>query len=208
MTRFCSIEGARGWLAWTVVLSHVAYASGIYIKGIGPFLGRTGVGSVSVFMIISGFVITHLIIQKRESYSIYIFRRFMRIFPLFALTCAIGFFCIPLAATVSDNVTWGDKIWLGSLAQEYYTQTEYFWPNFWAHLTMLHGAISTKILPAGPYAFNAPAWSLSLEWQFYLVAPAVIAAGKNYIASLASLMIIAVLCTLYDFQVFGTFPFR
>src|SRR6266550_7747282 len=111
LTRFCSIEGARGWLAWTVVLSHVAYASGIYIKGIGPFLGRTGVASVSVFMIISGFVITHLIIQKREPYSIYIFRRFMRIFPLFALTCAIGFFCIPLAATVSDNVTWGDKIW-------------------------------------------------------------------------------------------------
>jgi peptidoglycan/LPS O-acetylase OafA/YrhL len=43
LTRFRSIEGLRGWLAWTVVLSHVAYASGIYIKGLGPFLGRTGV---------------------------------------------------------------------------------------------------------------------------------------------------------------------
>src|ERR1051326_2654002 len=129
LIRFRSIEGVRGWLAWTVVLSHVAYASGIYITGLGPFLGRAGVASVSVFIIISGFVITHLIIQKHEPYSIYIFRRFMRIFPLFALTCAIGFFCIPLGATVSDNVTWGDKNWLNSLTHEYNSQTQYFWPN-------------------------------------------------------------------------------
>jgi hypothetical protein len=88
---------------------------------------------------------------------VYIFRRFMRIFPLFVLTCVIGFFCIPLAAAVSDNVTWGNKNWLNGLTQQYNSQTQYFWPNFWAHLTMLHGAISTKILPDAPYAFNAPA---------------------------------------------------
>jgi peptidoglycan/LPS O-acetylase OafA/YrhL len=43
-----------------------------------------------------------------------------------------------------------------------------------AHLTMLHGAISSHLLPVSEYMFLGPAWSLSLEWQFYLVAPLVL----------------------------------
>src|SRR5580700_5874165 len=46
--KFRATEGLRGWLAWTVVLSHLAYASGIYAKGWGPVLGRAGTVSVMV----------------------------------------------------------------------------------------------------------------------------------------------------------------
>jgi peptidoglycan/LPS O-acetylase OafA/YrhL len=36
---------------------------------------------------------------------------------------------------------------------------------------MMHGAIPNDVLMDSEYAFNMPAWSISLEWQFYLVAP-------------------------------------
>ena len=40
--RFNAIEGLRGWLAWTVVLSHVVQVSNIIAKGVGPMMVRTG----------------------------------------------------------------------------------------------------------------------------------------------------------------------
>ena len=39
------------------------------------------------------------------------------------------------------------------------------------HLTLLHGVVPEKLLPSSATAFLGPAWSLSLEWQFYLIAP-------------------------------------
>jgi peptidoglycan/LPS O-acetylase OafA/YrhL len=39
------------------------------------------------------------------------------------------------------------------------------------HVPMLHGAIPETWLPNAAGAFLMPAWSISLEWQFYLIAP-------------------------------------
>ena len=122
-----------------------------------------------VFVIVSGFVITHVILQRQESYWSYITRRFFRIFPLFAVTCVIGFFTSGLLAEafnnpddfgfmqISKDIAWSDKAHLPMHAL--------------AHLFMMHGAVPDDVLPHSEYAFDVPAWSISLEWQFYLVAP-------------------------------------
>src|SRR5262249_5828553 len=86
------------------------------------------------------------------------------------------------------------------------SQIVYFWPNFWAHLTMLHGAISTTILPSGMYVFNPPAWSLSLEWQFYLLAPLVILLTNKKKSRVAAVLFITILFVLYNLGVFGIYP--
>src|SRR5262249_23289043 len=43
--------------------------------------------------------------------------------------------------------------------------------NLVSHLAMLQGAVPEALVPNGEYAFIGQAWSISLEWQFYLIAP-------------------------------------
>jgi peptidoglycan/LPS O-acetylase OafA/YrhL len=205
MKKFSSIEGLRGWLAWTVVLGHIADTSSVYAKGAGPILVEAGFASVMLFVIISGFVITHLLIEKHETYRVYIVRRFMRIFPLFAVTCVIGYFSLPMLVDASTRLPWGNGSFFVSNSEVVSSQTAFFWPHFVAHLTMLHGAISENILPRSMLVYNSPAWSLSLEWQFYLVAPFAIFAATRVSVAIATLAIFTALCIAYDFGTFGHF---
>jgi peptidoglycan/LPS O-acetylase OafA/YrhL len=52
---------------------------------------------------------------------------------------------------------------------------ESWWENIhWnipLHILMLHGAVPDRLVKDAPSAFLVPAWTVSLEWQFYLVAP-------------------------------------
>ena len=71
---------------------------------------------------------------------------------------------------------------------------------------MLHGAISDTVLPFSQYAFNGPAWSLSLEWQFYLRgrrSSALLARQPRTIVWLA--LAIAALEVAYQFDLLGAF---
>jgi peptidoglycan/LPS O-acetylase OafA/YrhL len=205
MKKFNSIEGLRGWLAWTVVLCHITYPAAIYAKGWGPVFEKAGDQSVLIFIIISGFVITHLLIEKHETYGVYIFRRFMRIFPLFAVTCVIGYICLPFLLAALSRLPWRDATFT---FEAVHSQTVYFWPNFLAHLTMMHGAISNNVLPRSQVVFNGPAWSLSLEWQFYLVAPLAVVAARRLSVALIAIGILTALCIAYDFGAFGSFDKR
>lgn len=194
MKRFEAIEGLRGWLAWAVVLSHLTYVSGFNLPGLSQFFRMIGLPAVLIFIVISGFVITHLIVEKQDPYPSYLVQRFARIFPLFVVTCFVGFFTNDLLATALASRDFPDPQFANVVQGVAASNHDYFWKHFLAHAMMLHGAIPNKFLPYSEYAFNMPSWSISLEWQFYVLAPLAVFALRSRTHVLVPFAVTVALC--------------
>ncbi|WP_372006214.1 acyltransferase [Tistrella mobilis] len=168
MGRIAAFEGLRGIMAGWVMLFHIAAFSAM------PFANAMHSGvPVDVFILISGFVITHLVNSRSEAYGQFILRRFMRLYPIYlvALLVAVG---------LTDVYRY--LIFDSSLAPFMETQQirqedvdRNFILHILLHLTMMHGVLPDQVLPASSLALLSPAWSITLEWQFYLIAPFLLA---------------------------------
>jgi peptidoglycan/LPS O-acetylase OafA/YrhL len=174
MKHYPQFEVLRGFAALWVLLSHLLLVSGINI----PILSWGG-QAVELFIILSGFVIALLCLSKHESYPVYIFRRFVRLYPLFLIALVLG-----MATSHLYGPVLGENPFLKEDTQSFMlraaNESRYFWQHLLAHLTMLHGAVPDTLLPQTVFTFSGPLWSISLEWQFYLIAPFLIAALNWY----------------------------
>ncbi|MFC7052618.1 acyltransferase family protein [Hansschlegelia quercus] len=204
------IEGLRGYLALWVALGHGLQLSG-FLSLPGP-LGvlLRGEAAVAIFMILSGFVITHLLLQGRETYSQYITRRFLRLFPAYALCCAIGYLILGPWAHIVQTVSWQDLPgWaeysrgVAEIASQTHNNTA---PHALLHLFMLHGLIPDELLPRAAMTFLPAAWSLSLEWQFYLVAPLILRAFGSPVKTVLCAVVFALLLVAYEKGFLGSYP--
>jgi peptidoglycan/LPS O-acetylase OafA/YrhL len=165
---FKSIEGLRAWMAWWVVVAHAIQTAGV--KSLPAWLVR-GELAVEVFIIVSGFVITHLLVTKREPYVPYITRRFFRIVPIYVFCTALATVTLGWYAEVY-SLPWVD--YLQMRAERLTLTYEHWWAHVGLHATLLHGLVPDTVLKYSSSTFLGPAWSLSLEWQFYLFAPLII----------------------------------
>ncbi len=68
---------------------------------------------------------------------------------------------------------------------------------------MLHGLIPDEILLRAPMTFLPAAWSISLEWQFYLLAPLILAAFKSEARAMALVAISLVLFVTFKVGLLG-----
>jgi peptidoglycan/LPS O-acetylase OafA/YrhL len=121
---------------------------------------RHGVEGVDLFFVLSGFLISGILVKARNSpryFSTFYLRRAFRIFPLYYLTLA-GY-------TVA-------ALWLGARAAGLGRLFEHPLPlwTYWFYVQNFAMAI------AGSYGaiWMAGSWSLAIEEQFYLTLPAVI----------------------------------
>jgi peptidoglycan/LPS O-acetylase OafA/YrhL len=132
----------RFYLAVVVAANHYdAYNSGGLVHMLGGF---GGFNAVLAFLVISGYSIAHSLISSPTHY---IWRRFLRIYPLFVLSLAVA--VIYPAITLQ-----GQKI------------TEHFLPaDVIGQLFMLDGILTPSITG------NNPLWTISLEWWCYMLAP-------------------------------------
>jgi peptidoglycan/LPS O-acetylase OafA/YrhL len=199
--RFPSIEGLRFWMAWWVVLGHAANLCGIP-KMTPAFMSPLFNASVAVnvFIMVSGFVVTHLITSSHEPYSVYITRRAARLWSMYALMLVLLIIFPAAYRFTFVDLPWNffrqeDAARLASVAQNYPIHIA-------LHAFLLQGLVPHEILPFADSSILSPAWSLSLEWQFYLVAPFWIALLRRsrraaIISSTVILLIVAV-CNAQD----------
>jgi peptidoglycan/LPS O-acetylase OafA/YrhL len=169
--KIAELEGLRGLLAWWVVAGHLLGSSGYGPSDLSGILRviRTGSLAVDVFIILSGFVVFLVLDQQRTNYRSFIVRRVFRLYPVYVLCLALGL--IGLEAARDTYRILPDIANAQQFASRYADTHNYFWQHLVAHLSMLHGAIPNEVLPYSSGAFLDPAWSISLEWQFYLLAP-------------------------------------
>jgi peptidoglycan/LPS O-acetylase OafA/YrhL len=173
-------------MAWWVVLGHALQLAGFWTPQDTSDYFRGGDWSfklleklinfllhahsaVNVFIILSGFVITHLLIVKNESYLDFISRRFFRLAPAmyFSIFLAIVVFDFYKLAYTGLSFSGDTSMRLARI----FEQENNFFIHLFNHLTLIHSIFPQEVIPYSPTTFLAPAWSIGLEWQFYLIAP-------------------------------------
>jgi peptidoglycan/LPS O-acetylase OafA/YrhL len=166
MKRLECLDGLRGVLAVYVMLGHMAPFSALPAWITGPL--SHGGAAVDVFFILSGLVILRSLESCRFAARPFLISRVARIFPVYFAMLAAGIATQPLP-TSFDAMPWIEP---GSIARDIWSQG---WPDHWvaeiaAHLTMTHGLFPNGVLPDVWVSFLGAAWSLSTEWQFYVLA--------------------------------------
>jgi peptidoglycan/LPS O-acetylase OafA/YrhL len=145
---FIPIEVARGFLATWVVVSHV-WA----INEQQQTLLLDGSVAVSVFFALSGFLMAFVLGSTQWDYRRFLVRRFFRLFPVYVV-------CVSISAAL---------VGYGLMPRNFDAGTEGY--HALLHATMLHGLVPDGWLRNSAGAFLTPAWTLSVEWQFYLLIP-------------------------------------
>ncbi len=178
-------DGVRGLLAVWVMLAHLACWTGleeIPVTGMFGTIWNTltsASAAVDVFIILSGFVITFLLEQKRLNYVSYMTGRWCRIFPTYIVALVFGILVSGLAAEILDTVAWRQVSYFDNLRSIAVAEQSHPCAHGLLHLTLLNGLVPAKILYQSTATFLPPGWSITLEWQYYLVAPLILRLSRS-----------------------------
>jgi peptidoglycan/LPS O-acetylase OafA/YrhL len=173
MKRLECLDGLRGILAVYVLLGHVAPFA-VLADWVQDAVSH-GSAAVDVFFVLSGLVITQSLLRAEGRAKPFLILRAARIFPVFLAVFALAVLVGPWSCGF-ERMPW---IGSGNAARSICVMS---WPDSWlaeiaAHLTMTHGLFPKLILPDIWVSFLGSAWSLSTEWQFYVLA--VLVGGRS-----------------------------
>ncbi len=155
-----ALDGLRGLALLGVVYFHVAYVLGELPKPLHmdlPFssFGATG---VDLFFVLSGFLITNILIRARNAgnyFRAFYARRALRLAPLYYLGLTL-FFMLPLVRADAPHYPFTTQIW------------------YWLDLSNLPISLGKGLIaPLSPF------WTLAIEEQFYLLWPFIVLKCSN-----------------------------
>jgi peptidoglycan/LPS O-acetylase OafA/YrhL len=170
MKRLECLDGLRGVLAVYVLLGHLAPFA--QLPAVIQSAVSHGTAAVDLFFVLSGLVIIQSLHAACGRAGPFLIGRIMRIFPVFLVVFAFA------VAVQSSSCGFEHMPWItdDNVARRICAIEQ---PHAWtleiiAHLTMTHGLFPNAILPDVWVSFLGSAWSLSTEWQFYLLALALV----------------------------------
>jgi peptidoglycan/LPS O-acetylase OafA/YrhL len=165
MKRLECLDGLRGLLAVYVLLGHMAPFA-LLPDRLQNAVSHGG-AAVDLFFVLSGLVITQSLSHAGGRARPFLILRTLRIFPVFLPVFALAVAVQPWSCGF-ERMPWIED---GNAAR---TICVMAWPHAWApeilaHLSMTHGLFPNGVLPDVWISFLGAAWSLSTEWQFYLL---------------------------------------
>lgn len=202
---FPGLNSLRFFAALSVVLVHIEQFKGFFGVTSGHYddffilarIGMIGRDAVTLFFVLSGFLITYLLLLEQErAGSIHIgkfyARRFLRIWPLYYLLVFIGFILVPLFVQLTQ--------WDGyyeSIRRDFFTKLALyllFLPNV---------ATVMGYFPVGIDHL----WTIGVEEQFYLLWPALLRYFRRRpLVILLGIIVFKIIVTLFRQWYFATYP--
>ena len=160
--RVPALDGVRGVALLAVVCCHLIWPAELQLDAIDRVLVNGWIG-VDLFFVLSGFLITGILIDARGSeaasryFRNFYARRALRIFPIYYLFLVTLCVWIPFAAWYFARGMGVELVWVNANQAWYWTYT----------VNVLHARTEG-------FSWTGHLWSLSVEEQFYLVWPAVV----------------------------------
>lgn len=176
-----ALDGVRGLAILIVMLGHFAIGfetGGMVDTGVKTLM-QTGWAGVDIFFVLSGFLITGILLEAKGAphyFRSFYARRVLRIFPVYYAFLFLFFVVLPIVKPPAPGGPfdgWNVSQW---------------W--FWAYLSNLQ-----ILFPAWPRPEPlSHFWSLAVEEQFYLFWPAVVllTSRKGLVRTCIAFMIISV----------------
>ena len=187
---FPNLNGLRFIAAFLVIIHHIEQFKSISnienYSGEIPFIGIIGKLGVVLFFVLSGFLITYLLLTEEHSFKkisirkFYV-RRMLRIWPLYFLIIILAFFVLP-NISIFTLPGFGKDVIYSNLLLKLFLYAIFF-PN-----------LVLSLLGIVPYASHT--WSIGTEEQYYLVWPIILKYFKKY-------RIILMLFIVFSYLAFG-----
>ncbi|HEX6051682.1 MAG TPA: acyltransferase, partial [Gemmatimonadaceae bacterium] len=157
-----ALDGVRGLAVALVLVCHVAwdFSSPSYMERGLIEVARAGWIGVDLFFVLSGFLITGILLDTRggpKYFRHFYVRRTLRIFPLYYAILVGVFVITPLVAATRDRRWFTDIV------------DQQGW--FWTYTSNVFLAVTGRWEQTGILGHF---WSLAVEEQFYLIWPAVV----------------------------------
>jgi peptidoglycan/LPS O-acetylase OafA/YrhL len=152
---FLAADGVRGLAILVVLVHNSAYierSSTSFLLKLTGALTATGWVGVELFFVLSGFLITGILVDALGSpryFRNFYIRRTLRIFPLYYAVLILAFFVVPRLANV--------PAWTAV------ARANQWW--YWSYLANWGDVLGHGIVELAHF------WSLAVEEQFYLVWP-------------------------------------
>ncbi|MFT4738026.1 MAG: peptidoglycan/LPS O-acetylase OafA/YrhL [Cyclobacteriaceae bacterium] len=157
---FPGLQALRFFAAFLVVFHHIEqykfWSNKESAWGI-PITDALGHAPVSLFFVLSGFLITFLLLDEKKrtgaiNIGLFYFKRILRIWPLYLLVAVVSLFIIPLFSSISFP--------------------EMFAPDILQVFALLLFMLPNLLRITFPHFLGAnQLWSVGIEEQFYLIWP-------------------------------------